>query len=416
VDEWSVQSCDSAALWTEAKLGEFEVDQVDGDAVRARAFEISQGPEAATPEANWLRAEQELRVVHEYDTVDRDLEQLGITVSRLPAEAGAVWRLCLPRGERVEAWEPGNAGLAPPAEIAQLLDGVIADKPLVPSPPVSSDPGARRLREMIEVQRRALLAHDPGVRLSRDAENLHQHRVAARRTRAFLRAARAYVDPAWRRSLANALGELGEVSGPVRDLDVLIEHVRDELRHLDEPDPSGADKLLAHLELDRETARRKLLDALDGDTYRALLLRLRRPPRLAQGIEVVPLGRIARKEFRRLVRAVDRLGKHPDAAAIHGLRIALKRARYAAELAVPAGKAGRRFVADAKILQDLLGEHQDAAIAEQRLRASTVVDTDTAAAFVAGRLVERQRARRARVTERLPAAWKRLRESGARIA
>ena len=93
-------------------LSEVRVDDSeDGDAVRARAFEISQGPEAGTADENWVRAEHELTVAHEYDTVDRDLERLGMTVSRLPAEAGVVWRLRLPRGEQVEAWEPGNGGL-----------------------------------------------------------------------------------------------------------------------------------------------------------------------------------------------------------------------------------------------------------------------------------------------------------------
>jgi CHAD domain-containing protein len=396
-------------------VSDSESEQVGGRAVRGRAYEISLRTDAGTAEENWLRAERELRVAHDYDTVDRDLERLGMIVSRLPSEAGVVWRLRLPRGESVEAWEPGTAGLAPPDEIARLIAGVAAGKPLVPAPPVSDDPGAIRLREAVEEQRRALLVHDPGTRLGDDPENLHQHRVAARRARAFLRAARAYLDPVWRRTLAASLAELGEATGPVRDLDVLLEHVRRELDGLDEPDRAGGGMLVATLELERESAGRRLLDALDGDGYRALLLRLRQPPRLAPEVDAVPLARIARAEFRRLVNAVDRLGRHPDETAIHRLRIAVKRARYAAELSAPKGKAGRRFLADARTLQNLLGEHQDAVVAEQRLRSSAVVDLRTAAAFVAGRLAERQRVRRTRVTERLPAAWKRLRKSGARL-
>ncbi len=396
-------------------LSHSEPEQHHGQSVRARAYEISQGPDAGTPEENWLRAEQELTVVHDYDTADRDLERLGMTVSRLPSEAGVVWRLRLPRGEQVEAWEPGNDGLSPPAEITRWIDGVLAGKPLEPAPPLSREPGARRLREMIEEQRLSLLTHDPGARLGEDPENLHQHRVAARRTRAFLRAALAYLDPLWLRTLADPLDELGEATGPVRDLDVLLEHVRDELRALEEADEAGGQRLVARLELELDTARRKLLDALDKDGYRILLGRLRHPPRLASGVEAVPLERIARKEFRRLIQAVDGLGKHPSEAAIHKLRIKLKRARYAAELSAPTGDVGRRFLADAKTLQDLLGEHQDAVVAEERLRATTVADAQTAAAFVAGRLAERQRTRRARVKERLPAAWKRLRKSGTRL-
>ena len=43
------------------------------------------------------------------------------------------------------------------------------------------------------------------------------------------------------------------------------------------------------------------------------------PPRLADGVDGVSLRRIARKEFRRLVRTVERLGPHPDEAAMHAL-------------------------------------------------------------------------------------------------
>ncbi len=392
-----------------------DIEQLPADAVRLRAFELSQEPEGGSPDENWLRAEREFTVVHDYDTVDRDFERLGITLSRLPAEAGAVWRLSLPRGERLEAWEPGNRGLQPPAAIAGLISQAAAGKPLVPSPPLSTDPGSVRLRAMIDVQRQELLAHDPGTRLGEDPENLHQHRVAARRTRAFLRSARRSLDPVWSRSLLGPLSELAGATGPVRDLDVLIEHVRDELSVLDEPDRTAADLLLAALEREHEAARGRLLAALDESAYRLLLARLRLPPRLASGVESIPLERIARKEFRQLVKAVDRLGDEPDESEIHALRIRLKRVRYAAELAAPDRKALRRFLADAKTLQDLLGVHQDAAVAEGRLRAATVSDAASAAAFAAGRIAERQRTRREGVRERLPVAWRRLRKSGTRL-
>jgi CHAD domain-containing protein len=389
---------------------------VDGDGVRLRAYAISQGPGSGTEPDNWLRAERELAVDDGYDTAERDLERLGMTLSRLPTEAGVTWRLSLPRGEQVEAWEPGNAGLSPPDDVMRLIGGVVAGKELVPGPPASADHGAARLRALLEEQRVALLTHDPGTRLGADPENLHQHRVAARRARAFLHVARAAVDPSWRRSLDAALRELGEATGPVRDLDVLLGHLHRELGRLDEADREGAATLLGWLERDRELAGRRLSEALDGDGYRVALARLRLPPRLAEGVETVPLDRIARKELRRLAKAVARLGRQPAEEQIHRLRIRLKRARYAAELAAPPGAALGRFVADARMLQDLLGEHQDAVVAERHLRAATVHDGQTATAFAAGRLAERQRARRARVREGLPAAWKRLRKSGARLA
>jgi CHAD domain-containing protein len=353
----------------------------------------------------------ELAVAYDYDTVDRDLERLGMTVSRLPAEAGVVWRLHLPRGETVEEWEPGTEGLTPPESIAHLIEGVVAHKQLVPSPPLGKDPGTRRFRDTLLEQHQALLVHEPGVRLGRDPENLHQHRVAARRTRAFLRASKTYLDPAWRQLVGDPLGRLGALTGPVRDLDVLLERLPDELRTLDDADRAGAQLLVAQLEVERDEARRRLLERLDSEEHQVVLSRLRLPPRLAAGVDSIPLDKIARKEFRRLAKGVAKLGKHPDDASVHRLRIRLKRARYAAELSAPRTKKGRRFFEHAKALQTLLGDHQDAVVAEERLRSSTVVDARTAAAFVAGRVAERQVTRRADLREQIPAAWKRLRRT-----
>jgi CHAD domain-containing protein len=383
------------------------------DAVRRRAHRLSLDAGSGSSVEARLRTDRELTVRHDYDTVDRDLERLGVTLSRLPSEAGAVWRLTLARGERVEAWEPGNEGLAVPGELAGLVGGVLDGKLLVPAAPVSDDPGAVRLRELLVTQRRALLAHEPGTRLGADAENLHQHRVAARRTRAFLRAVRRHVDVDWRRALGNGLTELGRATGPVRDLDVLLEHVRAEIAGVDPRERAAAEALVVELEQRLAAARDELLDALDSESYRLVLARLNLPPRLAEGVESIPLPLVARREFRRLVRVVDKLGKQPDESSIHGLRIALKRARYAAELAAPGGKRRKRFLGDAKELQDLLGEHQDAIVAEARLREVALESRDAGAAFIAGRLAERQSQRRERVRSILPSAWKRLRASGA---
>ncbi len=74
-------------------------------------------------------------MAHGYDTVERDLERAGIALSRHPSEAGVGWRLALPHGEQVEAWEPGTAGLAPPSEIGRLIKSITAGKVLVADPP-----------------------------------------------------------------------------------------------------------------------------------------------------------------------------------------------------------------------------------------------------------------------------------------
>ena len=383
------------------------------EAVRLRAYELSERPDSGTPEENWVRAERELGVVYEYDTLERDLERSEMTVSRFPLEAGVLWRLRLPRGESVEAWEPGNNGLAPPAEIASLIDTVAAGRPLVPMPPLGDDSGVRRLRDMLEEQRQSMIKHDPGTRLSTDPENLHQHRVAARRVRAFVRATRAYTEEAWHTRSSSCSGPSGRAPGPFVTSTYCSSICKTSLRRSTPPTGLPGLRCSVRIRSERQAAQRELVGTLGSSAYRQLLARLRMPPRLADGVEAVPLRRIAGKEFRRLLNAVEQLGKHPADHELHRLRIKLKRARYASELAAP-GKQGKRFLDDAKDVQTLLGEHQDAVVAETKLR-ELVPGLDSAAAFVAGRLVERQRLRREQVKERLPEAWRSLRKSGRRL-
>ncbi len=52
-----------------------------------------------------------------------------------------------------------------------------------------------------------------------------------------------------------------------------------------------------------------------------------------------------------------------------------------------------------KKLQDVIGEHQDAVVAEERLRRLAGSET----AIAAGRLIERERERKAAMRERYPA-------------
>jgi hypothetical protein len=60
----------------------------------------------------------------------------------------------------------------------------------------------------------------------------------------------------------------------------------------------------------------------------------------------------------------------------------------------------------------VIGEHQDAVVAEQRLRDLRRSARGAATAFALGRLVERQRVRRERARRDWPAAWTELRRRG----
>ena len=141
----------------------------------------------------------------------------------------------------------------------------------------------------------------------------------------------------------------------------------------------------------------------------ALLDRLDEPPRPGRDGS---LAEVAASEFRRLRKAVRALPPEPADEELHASRIKTKRARYAAELVE--GKAAAAFVARAKELQDVVGEHQDAAVASGRIADLARRLGDPGTALAAGRLLERGHARRRAARAAFPGAWKRLERAGKR--
>jgi CHAD domain-containing protein len=296
-------------------------------------------------------------------------------------------------------------------KVFQALD--LEPAPVAAAPDAAA-PTADHLKAMLERQYRAILAHDPGTRLGSDPEELHDMRVATRRLRAFLRAARELLEAEWAESLRTELAWLGGVLGAIRDLDVLTLHLRDEAERLEPREQRAFRRVFDILEREHAEDRRLMLEALRSPRYLELLDRLESAvaaPRLVESDLTV--RDIAAAEFRKLRRAVKRLGEPPSDEELHALRIRGKRARYAAELAESAvGRKATRFIDDAKVFQDVLGEHQDAVVAEQRVRAILREAGGKALAFAAGRIVERERQRRATARAALPKAWARLRKRG----
>jgi CHAD domain-containing protein len=275
--------------------------------------------------------------------------------------------------------------------------------------PAQAEPIRRRLAEQLG----EMLAHDPGTRLGADPEDLHDFRVAVRRSRALLRTVRTLIDTERAELLRTELKWLGGVLGAVRDLDVMIDHLRDEVARFDDAERSAADALIGALGRERSAARRALLKALGSPRYLALLDSVEEATRDLPVEDGGRLPGLARKEFRKLRRDVKAAGADPTDETLHGLRIRGKRARYAAEFAA-GGKRSRRFVARAKEFQDTLGEHQDAVVLEERLRALLDPDASAVRGVVVGRLIEREQARREATRAAWPDVWRALERSGRR--
>jgi CHAD domain-containing protein len=265
-------------------------------------------------------------------------------------------------------------------------------------------PAIEDLRDLLDRQRRAIERSEPGVRDGADPEELHRFRVATRRSRALIRASRPLVRDQLA-ALDRELRWLGGVTGDVRDLDVLIGHLRDLLPSLD-PDQAGAEEIVAALEVERSREREALLAAIDTPRYHELLHRFAETvPDIHATDGSASLARLARKELDRLRRAYAELDEDSSDDDIHEVRIRAKHARYAAELA--ATTAGPRFedLADAlATVQDVIGAHQDAVVAEQRVRELATDESRLAA----GRIVEHESRLRREARESLPGAMRRV--------
>jgi CHAD domain-containing protein len=274
-----------------------------------------------------------------------------------------------------------------------------------PAPPLDA---ARLVARVLARQRDELRAHEDGVLGDRDPEDVHRMRVALRRLRATLRVARPLLDVAWVEELTADLRRVAGALGPLRDLDVLLAHVEEE------DGPAEAVDLLGG---DRAAARETAVAALSDSSYAAPPDWRERsaaaPPVVADAPE---LRELAAREFRKLRRAYREGGAEPTDEQLHASRIRGKRARYAVELVEPlVGKKALRYLEAAKRFQDVVGEHQDAVVAEARLRELLPRLDSAGAAFELGRLVERERARRARARAELPAAWAELERRGSAI-
>jgi len=265
------------------------------------------------------------------------------------------------------------------------------------------------LREQIDALRDA----EPGVRLGRDPEEIHKMRTAVRRLRAVLGAVRDMFEPRWVGHLRKELEWLGETLGARRDLDVLYEHLQAEVAPL-RAGRVAAREMLERLDRQRVRAGERARDAVEGPRYARLLERLREgaahPPVVDSDVS---LPGVAARAFRKLRKAVADLPEKPADAELHKVRIRVKRARYAAELAEPmAGKPAQRFIKRAKKLQDALGKHQDAAVAEQRVRRLLRAVRRPLADAVSRRLVDKQRARRQEARADFLDAWPGLERRG----
>ncbi|MEO5679259.1 MAG: CHAD domain-containing protein [Acidimicrobiales bacterium] len=262
---------------------------------------------------------------------------------------------------------------------------------------------------------RRLVAHDPGVRLGGDDEDVHQARVATRRLRSDLATFGPLLDEGWVDDVRGELAWLAEELGVARDADVLLGRLRRQVSRLGGADAAAAAGLLQRLEAERAEARGRAAAALATARYAALLDQLvaagQMPPLTERAgrraAEVVP-GLVA-KAWGHLARAVEQVDDDSPLELLHEVRKKAKRCRYACEAATPVCAAdAQKLGAAVAGIQEVLGDMQDAAVAELWLRSRVVGLTGADAAgqaFAAGLLTALQQQAGEQAIGSWRAAW-----------
>ncbi|MBV1950462.1 CYTH and CHAD domain-containing protein [Streptomyces sp. BV129] len=320
----------------------------------------------------------------------------------------------------------GAAGVRPSkasskvAEALRRTGGSRARPGRAAGPVTAGDHVLAHLRE----QREAILARDPGVR--RDLpDSVHQMRVATRRMRSAFRSFRSVLDPDATAPVAAELKWLARELGVDRDQEVLADRLTEALHALPPGQVTGPvrERLASWATARHGSTRGHLLGVLDSARYLALLdsldVLLADPPlrRKAAGKPREVLTRALEKEGGKLSRLIVAALELPPGEdrdhALHEARKRAKRARYAAEAAVPAlGGPARVLARRAKKLTSLLGEHQDSVLARQALRElAAVAHAAGESAFTYGVLYERQEQAARRTEAELPGRWRKARSA-----
>jgi len=266
--------------------------------------------------------------------------------------------------------------------------------------------------------------HEPGTRLGLDPEYLHDMRVATRRLRAALRVFADALPPRHVNWAQKELRHVGAALGKVRDLDVHLLRLGQEMKFILPELRPALDRYRQDMLDQREKARGAMVRVLDSKRFARFVERFGRflrqgpPKRPTQPAAHESVLAAAPRRIRGRLKKVLQEGRAVEANSpervLHGLRILCKRLRYACEFfsdlyGPPAGKLARRVVA----LQDLLGVHQDAVVAQQAvsrhaLKVPARRASDRLLVLALGQLSARHSERARQARDEFTRAWKKF--------
>lgn len=233
-------------------------------------------------------------------------------------------------------------------------------------------------RHVLDAQLAALLEAVPGTQQG-DMGSVHAARVASRRLRETLPVAGASASPGALRKARREVRRVTRALGPVRELDVAIEHL-EEFAGRGAGTARATTYLCEALQRDRQARRADMLTALTPSRLSKLRKRVEHLSTAADDPE--PTQALSAVTQRIAVRAqtlIDRI-EHagslylPD--RLHAVRIATKKLRYALEVDRDLRKSrATTRIRQLKSLQDKLGRLHDLEILIDQARGAQLTAT-----------------------------------------
>lgn len=263
------------------------------------------------------------------------------------------------------------AGDPTPSETAR------PDGPACPVPQSSDLHPA--LAEVLLGYTKGFEAKQPLILESDDAEALHDYRVAMRKIRSLIDAFATDLPHEEAEWASSAFAYVGTLTGPVRDLDIMLGRLEQLETRLPSNLRAGVVVVAEDLIEERTAARERLRDSLSSEAYGQSLMRWHRfIDQLAKGTHErprVPLNpaiaaRVS-KARDRVLKAGQKIADDSPAEALHTLRKRCKRLRYLLEAfgdRVVPERTAKKQVRRLKRLQDGLGSFQDLAIQNECIR------------------------------------------------
>jgi CHAD domain-containing protein len=230
------------------------------------------------------------------------------------------------------------------------------------------------IAEMLAGFAAAIEDNVPGTIASIDTEFLHDLRVAVRRTRSILKLVGDVLPDKLAERFAPDFKWLGDLTTPVRDLDVYLLELDTMAARLTSADPGDLDPFRSYLVKHRAAERRRLVRGLRSKRFENLLSDWRAELNevAVDGGPTVAL--LARRRLRRAYRNAARRGARIDVDSpsddVHALRKRCKELRYLLEVFKPVcdSAAHRALLKELKSLQDTLGDFQDGEVQREAIR------------------------------------------------